>query len=150
MEQPSLFSPDVHDDCVRRIERLTADTLPEWGVMSAAQMLSHCADVQEVMNGSRELEGTPLPMRLLGPLIRRMVVSGRPYPKGSRTHPQYLQTEDRVFDAEKRRLLTALEEFRATEHGPTVRHALFGEMTRDERGWSSYKHLDHHLRQFGV
>jgi hypothetical protein len=145
-----LYANEVYDESLRRIEALEERTVPVWGSMSPAQMLAHCAEVQEVQNGSRELVGTPFPLRLMARLVRRAVVSEKPYPRGLRTHPQYLQTDDRDFDVEKRRLLRALEAFREAEHGPPARHPLFGMLNRQERGWSSYKHLDHHLRQFGV
>jgi hypothetical protein len=118
--------------------------------MTPAQMLAHCSEVQEVLNGTRELVGTPLPLRLIAPLIRRVVVSDKPYPRGSRTHPQYIQDGEKDFEAERRRLLKALEVFRDSEHEPAPRHPLFGRLSHPERGRSSYKHLDHHLRQFGV
>ena len=54
------------------------------------------------------------------------------------------------FAQQKERLLAVLT--RLKEAGPDdgVRHPLFGEMTAAEKGWAGYKHLDHHLRQFGV
>ena len=118
--------------------------------MTAAQMLAHCAEVQEVGNGNRKLEGTPFLVRLFGPLIRRMVVSEKPYPRDARTHPQYEQREPRDFERETARLLVQLTAFRATEQESPVRHPIFGVLSHEERGWAAYKHLDHHLRQFGV
>ncbi len=144
-----LYDDDVYGKSLQRIDALTADTQPQWGVMSVGQMLSHCAEIQEVSNG-KALEGTPFIVRLLGGFIRKMVVSDKPYPRSTRTHPQYLQTTAKDFAAEKARLLAALEAFRAAEPGPATRHALFGELSHDEKGWMCYKHLDHHLTQFGV
>ena len=144
-----LYDDEVYGECLQRIDALTPDTQPRWGVMSAGQMLSHCAEIQEVSNG-KALEGTPFVVKLLGGFIRKMVVSDKPYPRSTKTHPQYLQTTERDFAAEKERLLIALEAFRAAEHGPAPRHALFGELSHDEKGWACYKHLDHHLTQFGV
>ena len=149
MNRKLLYDDDVYRECLARIEALTPETQPHWGTMSVGQMVSHCAEIQEVANG-KPLEGTPWYVKLLGGFIRKMVVSDKPYPKGTRTHPQYLQTADKDFETEKARLLAALEAFRAAEHGPATRHALFGEMSHDEKGWASYKHLDHHLTQFGV
>ncbi len=149
MNRKLLYDDDVYAECLQRIDALTQETQPQWGVMSVGQMLSHCAEIQEVSNG-KPLEGTPFFVKLLGGLIRKMVVGDKPYPKSTRTHPQYLQTSEKDFATEKQRLLDALEAFRAAEHGPATRHALFGELSRDEKGWASYKHLDHHLTQFGV
>ncbi len=144
----TLLDDAVYAGCLERIDRLAPDTQPRWGSMSIAQMLAHCAEVQEVMNG-KPLEDTPWLLRVAGPLIKRAVLSRRPFPRGVKTHPQYLQTSEKRFEPEKRRLLEALEEFRATG-AEGARHPLFGPLSTEEAGWGSFKHLDHHLRQFGV
>lgn len=145
----SLYASEVHAECVRRIEQLTADARPQWGTMTAAQMLAHCADVLEVTNGA-PLRNTPWLIQLLRGLVRKMVLSDKPYPRGSGTHPQYRQTADRDFTTERDRLLKELDRFvHADDRGRAVPHPLFGAMTADEKGWAMYKHLDHHLRQFG-
>lgn len=145
----TLYSPNDFAECLDRIGQLTEDASPQWGSMSAAQMLSHCADILEVTNGA-DLKGTPFIARLLKGMIRNMVVNEKPYPRNTRTHPQYLQSEDRDFEAEKSRLLSELEAFRSGEGSTGKPHPLFGSMSKAEKGWSSYKHLDHHLTQFGV
>ena len=147
----SLFSPEVYQDCLNRIERLAPETTPEWGSMTAAQMLSHCAEIQDVSNG-KELKNTPILIKLLKGMVRNMVVGEKPFPKNSKTHPQYKQTSDRNFETEKERLLHALEVFVNADKERAVQqiHPLFGEMTAEEKGWSMYKHLNHHLTQFGV
>ena len=119
--------------------------------MSAAQMLAHCAAVQEVMNG-KPLEGTPFYILALKSVIRKAVLSRAPYPKNSKTHPQYIQGEQKNFETEKACLIKTLEAALdlPESQSATLTHPLFGKLTRQEGGWSSYKHLDHHLSQFGV
>lgn len=133
-----------------RIERLAPDTTPEWGTMTAAQMLAHCAEIFEVACG-KPLEGTPWYVKLFKGMIRKMVVSDKPYPRSTRTHPQYLQTVERDFQAEKTRILAAMDRFTlACQTKEHLEHPLFGPMTVDEAGRAMAKHLDHHLEQFGV
>lgn len=143
----SLYDPTVAESLHERIERLSPTTRPQWGEMSVDQMLAHCAEVQEVMNG-KALTGTPWYIRLAGPLIKRGVVGSRPYSRGLRTHPQYEVTGEHEFEAERERLLVALEV--ARQGGGPVDHPIFGHLSAEEAGWASYKHLDHHLTQFGV
>jgi len=143
----SLNDPAVAESVRERIKRLTPATRPRWGEMSVDQMLAHCAEVQEVMNG-KALTGTPWYIRLAGPLIKRGVVSMRPYSRGLRTHPQYQITDEHEFVAEQERLLDAIET--ARQGGGAVDHPIFGHLSTEEAGWASYKHLDHHLTQFGV
>lgn len=148
IEVRSLFEDRAREQILGRIIRLQPDATPRWGEMTVGQMLAHCAEAQEVLNG-RPLEGTPWFLRLAGPLIRRAVLARRPFPRGVPTHPQYLKTEDEEFTTQRERLVAAVEAFARTE-GDDYRHAMFGTMTPAERGWASYKHLDHHLTQFGV
>jgi hypothetical protein len=151
MDKKSLFSTEVYQNCLNRIEQLSDRSNPRWGKMTAAQMFSHCAEILEVANG-KELKNTPFIAKLFKGMIRKMVVGDKPYPKNTRTHPQYLQTEDRDFEAEKKRLLEALDNFvnMDKEQAQQIVHPLFGKTTIEEKGWSMYKHLNHHLNQFGV
>ena len=148
MEQKSLYHQQVFDETLRRIESITPETKPQWGKMDAAQMFAHCAEIVDVANG-KPLVGTPLIARLFKGYIKKMVVGPKPYPKSTKTHPQYLQTESKKFEQEKQHLLNALHKMRELE-GEKVKHAMFGVLTTEEKGWSMYKHLDHHLQQFGV
>lgn len=143
--------PDVYEACLVRLHQINEGTRPQWGQMSAAQMFAHCAEVLEVANG-KPLENTPFLARLFKGFIRDGVVNEKPYPQNLRTHPQYKQTQQRDFATEKQRLLEALAQFYHEDKAEAVKHVhpLFGTMTLEERGWSQYKHLDHHLTQFGV
>ena len=147
----SLYDSQVYQECVDRINIITEDTKPIWGSMDDAQMMSHCAEVQAVMNG-KPLVGTPFIIKLFKGFVKKMVINEVPYRKHTKTHPQYFQRSDKDFSTEKRRLLIELDKFvnmdKQTAIG--IKHSLFGTMTLEERGWSTYKHLNHHLMQFGV
>jgi hypothetical protein len=145
----SLYASGVYQECIDRIERLSENTYAQWGAMDAAQMISHCAEVLEVMNG-KDLRNTPFMVKLFKPLIRHVVVNDKAYSNSMKTHPQYMQNTERVFEFEKRRFLQALEDFINHSSAETneISHPLFGKMSVQEKGWSMYKHLDHHLRQF--
>jgi hypothetical protein len=148
MERRSLLDPETLRSIEERIETLKPDTQPLWGRMSPAQMLAHCAEVEEVWLG-KKLEGTPLLIRLVGPLLKGMLLSDRPYRKNSPTHPQYRINDPRDFDTEKARLLASVRKLsEAGQEG--FRHPIFGRMTAEEKGWATYRHLNHHLSQFGV
>lgn len=147
-ERRDLNDPDVYEEVRRRVEALEPDATPQWGEMNVAQMLAHCVEVQKVMNDG-PLEGTPWYLRLAGPLIKRLVLSDRAFPRNVATHPQYDVGPDKEFETEKQRLLGTLSAFRARSRAG-VDHPVFGRLTPEEAGWSAYKHLDHHLRQFGV
>lgn len=152
MTRKSLYSPETHQEVLDRIDRLSADSRPEWGKMNAAQMMAHCTAIQKVINGEEDLKGTPFIARLFKGMIRKAVVGDKPFSRSLRTHPQYMPSSDSEFETEKNELKDALERFvrMDRENVPAPDHPLFGALTKDERGWSVYKHLDHHLTQFRV
>ncbi len=144
-----MYPKNLHDAETRaalraRIEALDPAATPAWGRMNVAQMLAHCAEVMEVMNG-KELKGTPFYIRLLGPLVKGVVLSTKPYSKDSPTHPQYVKTGPEDFEASRRRLLAALD----AAAPRAFRHPIFGQLTAEQGGWASWKHINHHLEQFG-
>ena len=145
--------PDEYDVVLGRISKLTSNTSAQWGTMNVAQMLAHCSEVQEVMNGTKALKNTPLMIRMLKGMIRKAVVNEVPYKKRSGTHPQYIKSKSTPdFEQVKEQLLSALkfDHQLSKEAAEAIVHPLFGTMTQEERGIAAWKHMDHHLRQFGV
>lgn len=151
MKTGDLFLKHDFDQCQSRIQNLQHDTKAQWGKMNAAQMLAHCTEVQEVLNG-KELKNIPISFKLFKGLIKKSVLSHKPYPKNARTSLQYVVSSEKDFNEEKERLLNVITEMHSETDSKSnaFRHSLFGKMTREERGWAAFKHLDHHLTQFGV
>lgn len=143
-----MYDLATYNSMIERINRLTPSSQAEWGKMNVGQMLAHCAEVQDVSNG-KPLKGTPWFIKLFGGLVKKMVINDKPYPKNLRTHPQYLMTDPEDFETQKSRLLLSLKTMHALGK-TTSRHPIFGVMTPEEKGWGMFKHLDHHLSQFGV
>jgi len=148
MEMKNLYDLEVYDGILARIEQLRPVSHPEWGKMNVAQMMAHCAETIDVSNG-KPLKGTPWFLKPFGGIVKKMVVNNKPYPKNLRTHPQYLMTEPEDFVRQKERLAFSLKTMIALGRVGS-KHPLMGQMTADEKGWGMYKHLDHHLSQFGV
>ncbi len=123
----SLYNPSDYQECLNRINQLSADSLPPWGSMTAAQMLSHCSEIQEVSNGA-DLNGTPFIARLFKGMIRKMVVNEKPYKKSIQTHPQYRQNEDKDFETQ----VIASEEAR---EGGVERDAYVGYWAGTKQAW---------------
>lgn len=152
MEKKNILEQVNYDEIMERVEKLTPNAQPQWGKMTVAQMLSHVSQAQEVMNGTQTLENIPFYAKLLKGLIKKVVLSEKPYRRSMKTASQYVVTSEQDFEEQKKRIIDALEVFRkqSPEEMDKHSHPLFGKMTPDEKGWSSYKHLDHHLTQFGV
>jgi len=148
----SLFDPTVVAELHQRMARLTPASRPEWGKMSVGQMLAHCAIVMTDAVGDtrppRMLIG-----RIIGPFARGRLTSNEPIEHNAPTdRKRLIPTDDREVDAERARLLSLIDRFSAG--GPqgvtTHPHSFFGPMTPEQWAIWMYKHIDHHLRQFGV
>jgi len=91
--------------------------------------------------------------RVLGPLVRRMAVrNDEPMAKNAPTAPDLRIADERELATEKARLIRLIERF--VTGGPagctTNPHSFFGRMKPEEWAVLMYKHVDHHLRQFGA
>jgi hypothetical protein len=136
----------------QRIALLKPDSPRQWGKMNAAQAVAHCAASMEWPLGDRVPQRSFFPS-LLGRLIKPLVLGDdKPFRRNSPTSPDLLVHDQRDLDAERRRLSALIDRFVAA--GPTGctinAHSFFGQMTPAQWAILMYKHLDHHLRQFGV
>ena len=147
----SLFDKSALDEVLRRIDTLSPATRHLWGKMGVAQMMAHCATTVEVAAGKRTARRM-LIGRLIGPLFKKRYLDDSPFTKNSPTHPTFVVREEKDFALEKGRLVHAVREFSegGEEKCTTEPHSFFGPLTKKEWGIGSYKHLDHHLRQFGA
>jgi transposase InsO family protein len=75
-----------------------------------------------------------------------------PMRKNSPTARGLIVADERDFGTERARLSGLIDKFAAGGAARCTRnpHSFFGRMTPEEWAILTYKHLDHHLRQFGV
>jgi len=146
----SLFAQDVFFETVKRIEVFEASASRQWGKMSPAQMLEHAARALEMACGKGPQKQFWLG-KLIGWAVRPSFVGEKPFSKDSPTAPEFVITDEPDFGQAKIRLLILIREFQAKgEAGVNGNvHAFFGRMSGTEWGATQWKHLDHHLRQFG-
>lgn len=152
MALPNIFSQDVTNQIIMRINALTPSTTPQWGTMSAAQMLSHCNVTYEMVYDDIHPKPSGFMKFILKLMVKGTVVSEKPYGRNVRTAPQFSIEGDREFEVEKERLVSYLkmtEAAGAAKFEGKESHS-FGALTSTEWNNMLYKHLDHHLTQFGV
>ncbi len=149
----NIFDKKVTNEVIERINQLTPETQPKWGKMNVAQMLAHCNVTYELVY---EQEKHPKPNFFMKFIIKMLaknsVVGDKPYPKNSRTAPAFLIADERDFAKEKARLIDYVEKTQALgeKHFDNLESHSFGVLTKEEWSNTFYKHLDHHLSQFGV
>ena len=147
----SLFETADRDAILARIDKLQPAATRQWGTMDPAQMLCHCALALETGTGDRPLKQKFIG-KILMPFFRSAILGPKPFSKNSPTDPTFVVSGSRDFDAERTRLLGLIQRFveRGKEAAGKETHAFFGRMTGQEWGELMYKHIDHHLQQFGA
>jgi hypothetical protein len=144
----NLFNKTVRDEVINRFNKITPETKGQWGVMSSAQMLAHCSLPLELVLTNPKPPRVFLG-RIMGPMIKNAVIGPKPFKKNGYTPPMLKITEPQDFNTQKEKVLGLLNRFTPENLTDKV-HPFFGKMTEDEWGQSQYKHLNHHLTQFGV
>jgi hypothetical protein len=147
---PSLADATQRARLADRVRALTVDATPRWGRMNAAQMLAHCADALRNATGELPIASVPVPLARTR-LVQWLMIDVIPFPKGAPTARELRSRAPASIAQERDALLALLERF-APENGPVswAPHPLFGTLTPAQWGRLAHKHLDHHLRQFGV
>jgi hypothetical protein len=119
--------------------------------MDSAQMMAHCSNALEVGTGDRPRKQAMIGM-LLGRFVKASLLGEKPFSRNSPTDPTFIISDPRDFDAERTRLAGLIERFAAAgpENAGKQTHSFLGRLGGDEWAVMMYKHLDHHLRQFGA
>ena len=146
----SLFDPEGNRKIVERIKALDPVHPPLWGKMSAAQMVTHAQRPLQVAIGELKLKQGLIGM-LFGKMIKRQLSTIDQFKPNLPTAPQFVIRDQPDFIKERNTLIRLVEDFAKKKSAvPSNKHPIFGMM--DEQEWDSlqWKHLDHHLRQFGV
>ncbi|MBK7631855.1 MAG: DUF1569 domain-containing protein [Ignavibacteriales bacterium] len=148
----NIFDPTVTTEIISRINKLDAGTKRQWGKMNAAQMLAHCNVTYELVYDKIHPKPNTLKSFILKIFVKPVVVGEKPYKKDSPTAPEFKVNDDKIFETEKGRLINYIlktQELGAAKFHNKESHS-FGALTKDEWNNLFYKHLDHHLNQFGV
>lgn len=148
----NLFDQATAHAAKARLKTLRADSPRQWGKMTASQAVAHCADFMAMAVDDVRSKRT-LPGYVFGRIIKSFVTGNEtPMKRNAPTVPELKIRDDRDLDVERDRLLVLIDRFVAggAAKCTTHPHPFFGRLTPDEWAVLSYKHLDHHLRQFGA
>ncbi|MCX6185387.1 MAG: DUF1569 domain-containing protein [Bacteroidetes bacterium] len=148
----SIYNPETLKEVISRIEKLTPETKAKWGKMNAAQMLAHCVEPLIIATGKVN-EPRMLIGRMLAPFIKKNYYNDKPWQQNSPTAPAFIMTGmDKDFEKEKTNLIAIMTEFSQGGEEKCTKHPnpFWGKLTAEQNGLGQYKHLDHHLQQFGV
>jgi hypothetical protein len=152
MALPNIFTKSVADGVIQRINNLTPTTQGQWGKMAVAQMLAHCCVTYEMLFEDKHPKPNGFVKFMLKMFVKNPLVNEAPYKKNSRTAPAFLITDTRDFETEKNRLINFIKKTQelGEAHFDGKESHSFGNLTKTEWNNLFYKHLGHHLTQFGV
>jgi hypothetical protein len=148
----NLFDPAAADEIRRRLAALGPRNERQWGKMTAAQAIAHCSAGMQMASGDKMLPRA-FPGYLIGRIVKRvMLADDAPMRRNSPTMKDLVIDNERDLTREKQRLCVLIDRFAAAGPQGCTRHphSFFGRLTPDEWAILMYKHLDHHLRQFGA
>ena len=146
----NLFEPATAETVISRLQQIQSSSQPQWGKMNAAQMMAHCQATFEVYFGEKKLK-RGLASFLFGKMAKKKLFSNKPWPRNLPTAREFKIADKRDMAQEKEKLVHLIKRF--SSEGYTITetvHPFFGKMSSQEWALFAYKHLDHHLTQFGV
>ena len=145
----TIFDQTTRDELIGRINTLHENSTAQWGKMNINQMLKHCTIYDEAILGKRKFKRVFIG-RLFGKMaLKEMIKDDSPVRRNMPTLTELRVTEsDYDVTAEKAKWISLIQEY-AHFANPNFVHGFIGKMTEEQIGLLSYKHIDHHLRQFG-
>jgi len=135
-----------------RIAQLQPNSERQWGRMSAAQALAHCTLGLKMALGDITAPRTLIGWSI-GPILKKIILKdGEPMRPNSPTVKGLAVQDERNLEAERDQLYAIIDRLISAGPEGCTRHphSLLGRLTPQEWGTLMYKHLDHHLRQFGA
>jgi hypothetical protein len=153
MAFPNIYSPETTVELATRISSLTNETPALWGKMNAGQMLSHCCVAYQQVLGENTDKPGMIMKWMLKTFFKQSMVNEVPYRPNLPTGPTFVRLNQNFdIETEKGKLIAYVQKIQ--ELGPeqlSARPSLsLGKLSAMEWNNLLYKHIDHHLRQFGV
>lgn len=133
-----------------RVRSLSASSTARWGSMDVAGMLRHLHLAARMAVGEMQIPSANKRAFQVFPL-KHLIIYVLPFPKGAPTAAELKPTADVSLEEERAAVLELLERIgTGPREGVGPDHPLFGPLTWGQWGAATYKHVDHHLKQFGV
>ena len=146
----SILNEADRAEITNRVRSLSVSSTGRWGSMSVVEMLQHLRLSTRMALG--ELVVPSVNKRIFHKFpVKHLILYVLPFPKGAPTAPALKPTDAISLEEERAAVLELLERLgTGPREGAGPAHPLFGPLTWREWGAVTYKHADHHLRQFGA
>jgi hypothetical protein len=146
----SILNEGDRTEIANRVKSLTVSSSRRWGSLGVAGMLQHLRLSARMTLGELSVPSANKRAFQMFPL-KHLILYVLPFPKGAPTSPELKPANAESLEEERAALLELLERIgTGPSEGAGPPHPLFGPMTWREWGVATYKHADHHLKQFGA
>jgi len=152
MKTQNIYSAPVAEQFIARINKLSLNTPNQWGKMDISQMIAHCNVSYDMAFDENYKKSSSFLRFILKNLAKKGLVNESPLKKNSSTASEMIIKTPKVFEEEKGKLISNVNNLvaKGENYFHLKDHPGFGVMTKQEWNNFYYKHLDHHLTQFGV
>ncbi|MFD2568373.1 phenylacetic acid degradation bifunctional protein PaaZ [Pseudotenacibaculum haliotis] len=138
------------------LAKLTENTKPQWGSMTAQHMLEHIEFTYRIASGEIQDFEITTPEKILDKVHATLynyekMPRGYDFPLREKSKMEELKHEN--LEVAKEKFLEARQDYlNYFEENPeaTLKNAVFGELNRYEWYLMERKHLNHHFEQFGL
>jgi hypothetical protein len=146
---PTLRNVAERKALVARLGRVRPEAKAQWGALDAPRMVCHLGDALDSGLGELQVPAGMGPWVLRHFPVKHLALYVVPMPKGAKAPKELLGTAPGDFESDRRRVLEGIERLAGAPEGWGPEHFLFGPLRNDEWNALNWKHIDHHLRQFG-
>ncbi|MEO6521851.1 MAG: DUF1569 domain-containing protein [Mucilaginibacter sp.] len=145
----TVLDPATRNELISRVNTISDSSKPQWGRMNVYQMLKHCVLADEMYMGKKQYKRVFLG-RLLGKIMLKKMLNEAPMQRNAPTSPFFIISEvSGDVAAERDKWIAVINDYETLSDADFI-HWFFGKMTKEQVGQFAYKHIDHHLRQFGA
>ncbi|WP_299889810.1 DUF1569 domain-containing protein [uncultured Lacinutrix sp.] len=145
----SIFKTETYNTILNRIENINETSSAKWGKMDVGQMLYHCQGPLNIMLQKKDYGLKP--NWLIKIFVKKSLYNDKPYRKNLPTVPVFKIIESKDFKTEKKALVNLIKElYKEKDKESWQPHPVFGKFTNEQWAKMQFKHLDHHLKQFGA
>lgn len=146
-----IWDENLQADLKNRLSKLSERSQAKWGKMNVAQMLKHMDIAFKNALGEIPTELHPLAIIVSLTPVKHTLIYALPFMKNLMSAPEFQVVGQHDFQQSYEELLESFEKVTSSKDVSNFdRHPLFGRLNKKEWGALLYKHLDHHLQQFGV
>lgn len=145
----SLFDTTTRGGIRERLLALTPESKGKWGKLTPATLMAHLIDAMAISFGERAVE---VKRGFLSTALGKWMIidAPMPWPEGTPTSPEFLVSKPTEFAQDKARILEYLDRFAKGRLQPWGQSPIMGTLTPEQWARLQYRHLNHHLVQFGV